>query len=156
MLTVHLPTPAATEQWGQCLGALLHPGLFIGLVGNLGAGKTSLSQAIARGLEIDEPVQSPTFTLLNQYEGRINLYHLDLYRLDDADQVWELGWEEIVEGDGVCLVEWADKFPSVWPDEYLSITLHQAPGEVGRTAVVHGEGDRCMRLVKEMSSHCSF
>ncbi len=154
MLTVHLPDPAATERWGHLLGDMLQPGLFIALLGDLGAGKTSLSQAIAQGLGITEPVLSPTFTLMNQYEGRVNLYHLDLYRLDDAEQVWELGWEEIVEGDGVCLVEWADKFPSVWPDEYMSITL-QTTLDGGRMAVVHAQGGRYLRLLKEMREHCS-
>ncbi len=154
MLTVHLPDPAATQRWGQCLGELMQPGLFIALLGDLGAGKTSLSQAIAHGLGITEPVLSPTFTLMNQYQGRVNLYHLDLYRLDVAEQVWELGWEEIVEGDGVCLVEWADKFPTVWPDEYMTITL-QTLADGGRTAVVRAEGDRYLRLLKEMSEHCS-
>lgn len=154
MLTVHLPDPAATERWGHLLGERLQPGLFIALLGDLGAGKTSLSQAIAHGLGITEPVLSPTFTLMNQYEGRVNLYHLDLYRLDDAEQVWELGWEEIVEGDGVCLVEWADKFPSVWPDEYMSITLQKAL-DGGRMAVVHAQGDRYLRLLKEMREQCS-
>ncbi|MGE5654045.1 MAG: tRNA (adenosine(37)-N6)-threonylcarbamoyltransferase complex ATPase subunit type 1 TsaE [Bacillota bacterium] len=156
MLTVHLADPAATEQWGRCLAEVLQPGLFIALIGDLGAGKTSLSQAIAHGLGIAEPVQSPTFTLMNQYRGRVTLYHLDLYRLEDAEQVWELGWEEIVEGDGVCLVEWADKFPSVWPDEYMSITLSDSHADGGRQAVIKVHGDRYLRLLKEMKEHCSF
>ncbi|MGE5653364.1 MAG: tRNA (adenosine(37)-N6)-threonylcarbamoyltransferase complex ATPase subunit type 1 TsaE [Bacillota bacterium] len=156
MLTIHLPTPAATEQWGRCLGGVLQPGLFIALLGDLGAGKTSLSQAIAHGLGITEPVLSPTFTLMNQYQGRVSLYHLDLYRLDDPEQVWELGWDEIVDGDGICLVEWADKFPSVWPDEYLSITLQEDPSDGGRSAILRAKGDRYLLLLKEMKEHCSF
>ena len=103
----------------------LLPGEVIALIGDLGAGKTSFVQGLARGLGVDERayVRSPTFTLVNEYAGRIPLYHIDLYRLDRRAEAHDLGLEEYFDGDGVTVVEWADRFPELLPERAHWITF---------------------------------
>lgn len=100
-----------TLDLGRKIGSLLEPGDCVLLFGEMGAGKTTLTQGLARGLGLpeDEYVRSPTFTLINQYPGRLPINHLDLYRLDSMDEMEQLGLEEVFSGDGVCIVEWAEK-----------------------------------------------
>lgn len=109
-LTVELTTEAETDQLGQALAELARPGVVIGLVGTLGAGKTRLSRAIAEALGVDPgAIASPTFVLIHEYEGRMPVYHFDAYRLADADAFDALGASDYwLEGGGLCLVEWAD------------------------------------------------
>jgi len=115
-----------TEALGRKLGELLFPGAVLALVGTLGAGKTHLTRAIAEGLRVDHPeaVNSPTFVLIQEYDGPIPLYHFDTYRLPDARAFAALGAEEYLGGNGVCIIEWADKVQEFLPSEYLKITLN--------------------------------
>jgi tRNA threonylcarbamoyladenosine biosynthesis protein TsaE len=111
-------SPEETRLLGNCLGlAIRHP-LVVLLSGDLGAGKTCFTQGIARGLEIpeEEPIVSPTYTLMNPYRGRLDLYHFDLYRLAESEDLDELGFEEYLPGNGVAVVEWADRFPDLATD----------------------------------------
>ena len=106
-----IETYSAQETWeaGRSLGQTAASGQVIALVGDLGTGKTVFSQGFAAGLQIDEQVNSPTFTILQVYDtGRLPLYHFDVYRIGDIEEMLEIGWDEYVYGDGVCLVEWAD------------------------------------------------
>src|SRR5438132_11830697 len=105
--SIHINDLRATEAFGRRLGALLFPGAVVALVGQLGAGKTHLTRAIAEGLGVPDGrcVTSPTFVLLQEYQGRLPIYHFDAYRLQGAADLLELGTEEQFEGDGVCLVE---------------------------------------------------
>ena len=106
-----IETHSAQETWeaGRSLGQTAVPGQVIALVGDLGTGKTVFSQGFAAGLQIDDQVNSPTFTILQVYDsGRLPLYHFDVYRIGDIEEMLEIGWDEYVYGDGVCLVEWAD------------------------------------------------
>ena len=114
-----------TEELGRLLGQVLVPNSVVGLVGELGAGKTCLARGVARGLDVppDLHVASPTFTLVNEYAGRLRLYHVDLYRLGDPDELQEIGLEEYYAGEGACLVEWFDRFPDDVPDEHLLVDL---------------------------------
>ena len=114
-----------TESLGARLAALLHPGDFIVLSGELGSGKTCFARGVAAGLGVAPTVYvtSPTYTLMNPYEGRIPLYHFDLYRLD-GDEAGELGFEEYFYGDGVCLIEWAERLAGLLPSERLEITFY--------------------------------
>src|SRR5215467_8551805 len=112
---------AQTQRLGARLGELLHGGELLLLDGDLGTGKTTLTQGLAEGLGIHEVVSSPTFTLLKEYEGRIPLYHFDFYRLDDPNEVFDLGFEEYFESKGVCVVEWAQRAEPLWPAEQLRI-----------------------------------
>lgn len=142
-MTVDLPDLDATEAFGRRLGALLFPGAVVALIGPLGAGKTHLARAIAEGLGIDDPnaVTSPTFVLIQEYPGHIPVYHFDAYRLASGREFAGLGVEEYFSGNGVCLVEWADRVPEELPAERLSITL-EIVGEHGRRAIVTGIGTR--------------
>ena len=131
-----LASEAETQQLGRTLGAAAQPGLVVALVGNLGAGKTRFVQAAAEGLDIPrEAVNSPTFVLIHEYEGRLPVYHFDTYRLGDIDEFLELGADEYMSGDGVCFIEWADRMEEVLPRDRLNITFE-----------ITGELTRCLTL----------
>jgi tRNA threonylcarbamoyladenosine biosynthesis protein TsaE len=147
-----LPDLAATEALGRRLAALLFPGAVVGLVGQLGAGKTHLARAVAVGLGVDPRlVTSPTFVLIQEYPGRFPVYHFDAYRLLDETAFAELGVEEYFEGDGVCLIEWADRVPRCLPEEHLTITLH-VTGETARQARIEGRGRRYVEVIEKLAS----
>ncbi|HSG71566.1 MAG TPA: tRNA (adenosine(37)-N6)-threonylcarbamoyltransferase complex ATPase subunit type 1 TsaE [Planctomycetaceae bacterium] len=115
---------AETDRLGRMLADSLIPGMTISLVGNLGAGKTRLTSALAAGLGIpSEVVTSPTFMLIQEYEGRMPLYHFDTYRLKNLDEFYDLGPEEYFYSDGVCLVEWGDRVREALPEDYLRIEI---------------------------------
>jgi tRNA threonylcarbamoyladenosine biosynthesis protein TsaE len=115
---------AQTQRLGARLGELLSGGELILLDGELGTGKTVFTQGIAQGLGIPDIVNSPTFTILKEYRGgRLPLYHFDLYRIDDPNEVLTLGFEDYFYGQGVCVVEWAHKAEGIWPAEHLRIRL---------------------------------
>lgn len=114
---------AQTLELGRCLGQLLQQSSLVLLQGDLGAGKTVFARGIARGLGVDPqiPITSPTFTLMNHYHGRLDLYHFDLYRLSDPDELIELGFDDYAYGSGVTLIEWPEKLdnpetPGLWVD----------------------------------------
>lgn len=112
-----------TEKFGLFLGENLRPGDVICLNGDLGAGKTTLTKSIAKGLGIDDYVTSPTFTIVNEYYGKTDLYHIDTYRLDDMVDVDYLGFDEYFYSDGVTIVEWAEKIRDALPEEYMEINI---------------------------------
>lgn len=101
----------------------LKGGEFIAMYGDLGAGKTAFVQGIAKALGITNHVTSPTFTIVNEYEGRLPLYHFDVYRIGDPEEMFEIGYDEYVESDGVCIVEWAELIEELFPREYTKITI---------------------------------
>src|SRR5690349_18024868 len=115
MMTFRLATRAATTAIGRLLGAQLKPGDVVALIGDLGAGKTTLTQAIAEGMGITSDVSSPTFALIHEYPGTVPLFHIDPYRLDRAEDLAELGFEEYLQRGGVIVVEWADKVADLLP-----------------------------------------
>ena len=115
---------AGTQRFGQELARQLRPGDLICLIGDMGAGKTCLVQGIARGLQVQDYVNSPTFKIINEYKGKMPVYHFDLYRLDGLRDLSDLGYEEYFYGQGVSLVEWAEKITSFLPKQYLQIELH--------------------------------
>ncbi|WP_406700052.1 tRNA (adenosine(37)-N6)-threonylcarbamoyltransferase complex ATPase subunit type 1 TsaE [Singulisphaera sp. Ch08] len=119
-LTIEVASEQDTERLGRALAEVVEPGVVIGLVGPLGAGKTRLTRALAEALDVDPScIASPTFVLIHEYEGRIPVYHFDAYRLPSPDEFESLGASDYFTGDGVCLVEWAnlvlDRLPlDVW------------------------------------------
>ncbi|HEV7127666.1 MAG TPA: tRNA (adenosine(37)-N6)-threonylcarbamoyltransferase complex ATPase subunit type 1 TsaE [Ktedonobacterales bacterium] len=134
-----------TRRIGATLGQLCQPGDLILLEGNLGAGKTALTQGIGHGLGITGVINSPTFTLIKEYRGRIPLYHFDLYRLEHAAQVADLGIEEYLDGDGVCVVEWAERAAALWPVDWLRLRL-RISGPLRRRILVDSAGARGQAL----------
>ena len=121
------------EAYGIRLGREARPGQVIALTGDLGAGKTTLTKAIARGLGISETVTSPTFTIVKEYRsGRLPLFHFDVYRIGDVEEMYELGYEEYFFGDGVCVVEWADLIEELIPEDALRISIAYGQNEEER------------------------
>ncbi len=114
-----------TTAAGKIIGDCLRPGDVVALIGELGSGKTCLTQGIARGLGVPEGyrITSPTFTLINEYPGRTRLYHLDVYRLAGSDDLVDMGYEEYFYGDGVAVIEWAEKVEELLPEDSLVIVL---------------------------------
>ena len=108
---------------GEKLGRCLEKGDVVTLNGDLGAGKTHFTKGIAKGLNVDDYITSPTFTIVNEHEGRIPLYHFDVYRIDDIYEMYEIGFEEYLYGEGVCIVEWSDKVKDVLPKDTIDIII---------------------------------
>ena len=141
--------PAYTFQFGKNLGMLLVPGDVVALVGELGAGKTTLTQGIVRGLGVGEEhyIGSPTFTLINEYAGRMPVYHLDFYRIETPSEIVNLGLEEYLHGEGVAVIEWADKVEALLPEDHVMITLQYIDSTV-RTLEIEGTGKRYAALIE--------
>jgi tRNA threonylcarbamoyladenosine biosynthesis protein TsaE len=139
---IDLPRLEATLAFGHRLGSLLWPGAVVALVGELGAGKTHLARAIAEGLGVPDGrvVTSPTFVLVQEYQGQLPVFHFDAYRLHSEAEFAELGTDEYFQAGGVCLVEWADRVSGCLPPEHLRVTL-EVVGEIARRAVVEGRGE---------------
>lgn len=114
-------SPEETVELGRKIGKELKTGDVAALIGELGAGKTLFTQGLVQGLGVKGYVKSPSFTIVNKYEGSLPVYHLDLYRLGDVNEIYELGIEEYLYGDGVCIIEWAEKAYSLLPQEYILI-----------------------------------
>jgi tRNA threonylcarbamoyladenosine biosynthesis protein TsaE len=147
MYSVITSSPEQTWRMGELLGALLGPGDIVCLYGDLGAGKTSLSYGIALGLEVKEQyITSPTFTFVNEYEGRVPFYHIDLYRLKDPEELENIGFEEYLDSDGVTVIEWAERAEDELPDERLSVYLHYV-NENSREIGFLPEGERYQKLL---------
>ena len=144
---------AETEAFGRRLGERLFPGAVVALVGTLGAGKTHLARAVAEGLGANPAaVNSPTFVLIQEYAGRLPIAHFDAYRLGSEREFAELGANEYFEGDGVCLVEWADKVEQTLPAEHLRIAIEVRDADRRRFNLT-ARGERYERLLHEVRSH---
>ena len=127
MREIRIKNEKETRQFGEQLARTIVPGDVIALIGDLGTGKTTLTKYIARELGIMEAITSPTFTIINEYDsGRLPLYHFDVYRLDSPDEMINLGYEEYFFGEGVCIVEWADKIEELMPENTKTIKISYA------------------------------
>lgn len=136
-----------TIDFAERIGLLLEAGDVITLEGDLGAGKTTFTKGIAKGLGITKTVNSPTFTIIKEYQGNLPLYHMDVYRLKDSEE--DLGFDEYFEGDGVTVVEWAHLIEDQLPVELLQIQLFY-DSTSGRKIVLTPKGSRYMQLCKEL------
>ncbi|MGG3884533.1 tRNA (adenosine(37)-N6)-threonylcarbamoyltransferase complex ATPase subunit type 1 TsaE [Brevibacillus panacihumi] len=136
-----------TQNFAERLAAFLQPGDLLALEGDLGAGKTTFTQGLARGLGVRNVVNSPTFTIIKEYQGRLPLYHMDVYRV--GDDVDSLGLDDYFFGEGVCVVEWASLIEDVLPQERLTIFLRTA-GDEQRLIELVPQGDRYVRLCEEI------
>ena len=139
-----------TIAFGRELGELVMPGDVVELTGELGAGKTHLTKGVAEALGVFAPITSPTFNIIYEYhEGRMPLFHFDLYRLESDDELDDIAYWELLEDGGVCLVEWGDKFPESMPDDYLQIDLSSS-SEGTRRIDVTAVGARGQELAAEL------
>ncbi|MEW8977672.1 MAG: tRNA (adenosine(37)-N6)-threonylcarbamoyltransferase complex ATPase subunit type 1 TsaE [Symbiobacterium sp.] len=155
MLRIISRSPDETLALGRWLGSRLRPGDFVALTGDLGTGKTALATGILAGLGVARTGGSPTFTLLWEYEGRIPVYHWDVYRVDDPAELEDLGYEEYFFSEtGVNLVEWADRVRELWPDDVLEIALSYGAGAEERVLAFTG-AERYRPLLEELA-HAGF
>lgn len=130
---------AETEALGEQLAAALSPGTVVAYQGGLGMGKTAFTRGLARGLGYKGRVTSPTFTIVNEYEGgRLPLFHFDMYRLADADALFDIGWEDYLDRGGVCAVEWSEQVSEALPPDTIYVTLARGSGEKSRTITIKG------------------
>ena len=129
-------SPDETRDIGRSLGQAAQAGDIFLLTGSLGAGKTCLTQGIAWGLGVEGYARSPTFVIATRYRGRLTLHHVDLFRIRDSDEAWDLGLEEYLYGDDVCVVEWADRAAELFPQESLWIGLEFGAGETERVITI--------------------
>ncbi len=150
MFSVVSSSPEQTWRIGEMLGARLKAGDTVCLYGDLGAGKTSFSYGVALGLQVKEQyITSPTFTFVNEYQGRAPFYHIDLYRLKSPEELENIGFEEYIESDGVTVIEWAERAEGELPEERLSVYLNFV-NENSREIGFLGEGERYQKLVEEL------
>lgn len=124
-----------TRAVGERLGARLGPGAVVACIGELGAGKTCFLQGLARGLGVESPVTSPTFVLINEYRGRLPVHHLDAYRTESLTEVLDLGIEELMHGDGVTVIEWADKLLPLLPAHAIIVSIDGLGDEPRRIVI---------------------
>jgi tRNA threonylcarbamoyladenosine biosynthesis protein TsaE len=149
MSTYQYETKSAEEtmSFAEKLGSILQKGDVLTLAGDLGAGKTTFTKGLAKGLEVTRTVNSPTFTIIKEYSGRLPLYHMDAYRLEDSDE--DLGFEEYFSGDGVCVVEWAVFIEDYLPEERLELVISHK-GDDEREIQLKPIGSRYEERVKEI------
>lgn len=153
MKTVHILSKSTdqTLRLGERLARHLRKGDIICLQGELGSGKTTLIKGVAKGLKIvPAKVSSPTFVLMNAYQGRLPLYHFDLYRLEHTAQIGAIGYEEFFYGDGVCVIEWAERLGALTPKKYLRIELKHK-GESGRSIKLSAAGKCYHPVIQQLS-----
>ena len=128
-----------TEDLGRRLGLRLGPGAVVAYTGDLGAGKTAFTRGLARGLDISERVTSPTFTIVNEYEGgRLPLFHFDLYRLGSSDELFDIGWEDYLSRGGVCAVEWGENVADALEEDAIRVDLRRGESDGQRIITIEG------------------
>ena len=132
-------SPEETERVGQALGKALQPGAVIAYKGDLGAGKTAFTRGLAKGLGCRDTVTSPTYTIVNEYlSGRLPLFHFDMYRLSCSDDLFDIGWEDYLERDGVCAVEWSENVADAM-ENAIVVTIEKTGSESRRITIEGGQ-----------------
>ena len=133
-------SPEETEKIGEALAKSLQPGTILAYRGDLGAGKTAFTRGLARGLGCKETVTSPTYTIVNEYlGGRLPLFHFDMYRLASSDDLWDIGWEDYLEREGVCAVEWSENVADAMEDA-VTVTIEKLGENTRRITIEGGQG----------------
>ena len=128
-----------TEALGERLAGRLEPGAVVAFTGDLGAGKTAFVSGMARALGVEERVTSPTFTIVNEYEGgRLPLFHFDMYRLDSADELFHIGWEDYLARGGVCAVEWSENVTGAIEPDAVRVSILRGDGDNDRVIAIEG------------------
>jgi tRNA threonylcarbamoyladenosine biosynthesis protein TsaE len=147
-------SPEETQELGRSIGKLAMPGDIYLLVGNLGAGKTCLTQGIAWGLDINEYTLSPSFVIMREVYGRLPLYHIDFYRLDNIAEISDLGLDDYLYGHGVCVIEWAEKGRDILPDEHLLISISYL-SDSERSFEISPGGVRYVKMLTQLKESVS-
>ena len=157
-MVIQTRSASETIRIGKSIGSHLRAGDVVALVGELGAGKTQFIKGLATGAGVGKPtyISSPSFTLINEYPGKVPFYHIDLFRLKSQKEAEGLGLEDYFQGRGITAIEWADKIPSFLPDEMLSIHIVYT-GKNRRSVEISGKGKRYEDLVNELKiSDCEL
>ena len=149
MVKIYLDGEEQTKEIGYRLGKLLTPGSVICLIGDLGAGKTTMTQSLAKAIGVDDYITSPTFTIVNEYEGNMPLYHFDVYRIGSSDEMYDIGYDEYINSDGLCIIEWANLIEDILPNEYLDIELIYK--DMGREMILKPVGEKYKKIVEELT-----
>ena len=131
-------SPEETEHIGEMLGRRLRPGTVVAYHGGLGMGKTAFTRGLARGLGCAGRVTSPTFTIVNEYDGATPLFHFDMYRLDSSDELFDIGWEDYLTRGGVCAVEWSERVDDAMPADTLWVDIARGTDESDRIITITG------------------
>lgn len=133
-------SPEETEKIGEALAKSLQPGTILAYRGDLGAGKTAFTRGLARGLGCKETVTSPTYTIVNEYlGGRLPLFHFDMYRLASSDDLWDIGWEDYLDREGVCAVEWSENVQDAMEDA-ITVTIEKLGENTRQITIEGGQG----------------
>jgi tRNA threonylcarbamoyladenosine biosynthesis protein TsaE len=156
MLKIISKSEEQTYKLGEYLGRALQQGDIICLTGDLGAGKTAFTKGIGIGLDIKEFITSPTYTIINEYDGRIPLFHFDVYRLEGVEEMYELGYEEYFFGDGAVVIEWADIVKDIIPSERLWITILRGKEDDNREIMFDASGERYQKVIKELEQYADI
>ena len=149
-MKIYIENVEKTIEAGKIIGRALKKGDIICLDGDLGAGKTHLSKGIAKGLDIEEEITSPTFTIVQEYEGRIALYHFDVYRIADSEEMYNVGFEDYLNKNGVIIIEWSEIIKDILPHDRLEIKMVYAP-EGGRYFSFNAFGKRHDQLLRDIA-----
>jgi tRNA threonylcarbamoyladenosine biosynthesis protein TsaE len=150
MMTMQTMSEQETRELGHRLSQLFTGGEVIALIGELGGGKTAFVRGIATGLAVHETVHSPSFTIVNEYHGRLPLYHLDFYRVQIESEIWAFGWQDYLNSTGVIAIEWADRFPNILPEERLEIRFTtDEENEKERIITFIPIGEKYLALIRE-------
>ena len=148
--TIITKSPEETKKLGKEVSKLVKPGDLLAFYGELGAGKTCFIQGISRGLKVKDYVTSPTFTIINEYQGKIPIFHFDLFRLNNAEEILELSYKEYFYGEGLTVIEWAEKIEQFLPKEHLKIDI-KFKDRYQRTISFIPQGDRFNNFLEELS-----
>ncbi len=138
-----------TERIGKIISRCLEKGTVLCLDGDLGVGKTALTQFIAKNFGVKEYITSPTFNIIKEYEGRLPFYHMDVYRVDSEDDMYDLGYDEYIYSEGVTIIEWSHKIKDILPDERISIEI-QRLDDTSRIMIIEGKGKTYDKLAEEL------
>ena len=154
-LTIITKSPEETKNLGKEVSKLTKPGDLLAFYGELGVGKTCFIQGISQGLKVKDYVTSPSFTIINEYQGKIPIYHFDLFRLDNAEEILELGYKEYFYGEGLTVIEWAEKIEQLLPKEHLEIEI-KFKDRYQRTISFISQGDRFNKFLEELNRIDNF
>ena len=150
MMQIKINGLEETKEFGIKLGKLLNGGDILCLNGDLGAGKTTLTKSIGIGLGVTDYITSPTFALINEYEGRVPVYHFDVYRLENVEDLYDLGFDDYFYGKGISIIEWADKIEKLLPEERIVLDIEKGEDENSRVINITGYGNSYSRVIKEL------